>query len=366
MRTHAHTYGPILATVILLAGCGKAAPWRGPTTVGVNVTGVTETKAAATVSGDLNTAGGAFTLCAYLAQTATDNETGASVAQDYIDCETVSYNAGTWTVGTAGNGGKDYTWANGIATTFWAWHPVTDANRSVTNWKNTGTLSFSYTTSTDPATQKDILFAKNVASRTFKDEWGEGYGTQTAQTGDLDASKRVNITFYHALAQVCFALSASDGTFDTGLEITSIAVTNLYTTGSCAFTGGKDGFAWTPGGSANSTVSATLSGATSGSSGWSSAPSGWTAGTYGSPAKAIYTLDNTFILIPQNPGTNGSKIRITFKRGSDTDTIEKALPSDDWLAGRYYKYKIGATTVLGPIDFTVTLVDWTDGGSADL
>lgn len=164
----------------------------------------------------------------------------------------------------------------------------------------TGELTFSYTTpavdgATDADRAEDLLFAysKKVNFNPYKD------------------SDIINITFHHALAQVRFCVSTDDGTFDKGLKIKSISISNLATSGTGSFTDSGnaekneyaysptndsyDQFIWT-GQTGNVTFGQTYNADFS-----TSTVSSWAKGTYTKDSHEynLYTSQNVFFMTPQ-------------------------------------------------------------------
>ena len=279
-------------------------------------------------------------------------------------------------------------WVSGVDTYFWAWHPVTipDDRRVISDPEDdettvfpedpkdpdsprspkTGKLSFSYTTptpdgATDADRAEDLLFA--YSKKRF------------VEKKDLtDSDKTINITFHHALSQVRFCVSTDDGTFDESLKIKSISISNLATSGNAYFTdsgnaennqyaydtshGSYDKFVWT-GQAGTATFGQTYNADFS-----TSTVSGWTKGSYTKDTHTynLYTCENVFFMIPQTV-TSSNKITVVFDyEGEDiTKTIDIADSTGNiWLGDYYYTYKIKATTLGRDIDFSVSLVGWSN------
>lgn len=279
-------------------------------------------------------------------------------------------------------------WVSGVDTYFWAWHPVTipDNRRVISDPEDdkttvfpedpkdpdsprspkTGKLSFSYTTptpdgATDADRAEDLLFA--YSKKRF------------VEKKDLtDSDKTINITFHHALSQVRFCVSTDDGSFDESLKIKSISISNLATSGNASFTdsgnaennqyaydtshGSYDKFVWT-GQAGTATFGQTYNADFS-----TSTVSGWTKGSYTKDTHTynLYTCENVFFMIPQTV-TSSNKITVVFDyEGEDiTKTIDIADSTGNiWLGDYYYTYKIKATTLGRDIDFSVSLVGWSN------
>lgn len=263
----------------------------------------------------------------------------------------------------------------GVETYFWAWHPVSVPGRGNivpvknealgTKYKYTGALGFSYTTPTpspDNATKdadvaEDLLFA--YSKKSF--------------SGDDDGF--VDITFHHALAQVRFCVSTDDGTFDKSLIIENISISNLKTSGNGLFSDSGnaennayaydsshdsyDQFTW------NSQTGNKTFGQDYNADFSTSTVAGWTKGSYTKSSKKynLYTCENVFFMIPQAVTMANNSMTVTFDYNGEK--VVKTVPitdedGDTWLGDYYYTYKIKATTVGRDIDFSVSLVGWTN------
>lgn len=351
--------GYILLTVaVALISCSKE-PFEGR---GIRVKVTTfDTKGTVTTTAGL-VSSGSFVMDAYIAESFVDKITypDSTVTIEpckYIDSggdANVWLNAGSWTIDGAP------TWVAGTTTRFWAWHPVSlssdvfgPSNDGTTVRYGADSLAFSYSTptvngTTDATRAEDIIFA---------------YGSKVYEEGSTDAF--INLTFHHALSQVRFCVSTDDGTFDPGLKISNITITNLKTYGEAFFNGRTDGFIWSG-----------RSGASSFGQNYNASfktlpVSGWTAGSYSTGGKTynLHTCQNVFFMIPQTVSTNTSDdtktnyMKVTFD--ADGKTIVKSVPiadatGDEWLPDRYYTYKINATIVGRDIEASISLMDWSD------
>lgn len=337
-----------------------------------------DTKGTVTTNSILE-ASGAFSMESYVEDDYKDYST--SPATEYeggkqINCGTggnVYLNSGEWKI----NG--DPCWIADTYTHFWAWHPVAVAERSTPTpslkadpndddpeYPYTGELTFSYTVPTpdgesDADRATDLLFA--YSKKRFN--------------GDDDL---VNITFHHALAQVRFCASTNDGTFDKSLQIKSISISNLKTSGRASFTdsgnaerndmaynptaGSYDKFVWS-GQSGSATFGQIYDADLS-----TSTVTGWTKGSYtrGSDTYNLYTCENVFFMIPQTVvkgATDATSNMMTVVFDYKGDETVKSVPiagteGVEWLGDHYYTYKIKATTVGRDIDMSVSLVGWSN------
>lgn len=276
-------------------------------------------------------------------------------AGTYFGNKDVEYHNGSWSIN------DEPVWVANIATRFWSHAPKTiEGTRSITTPGATSddesfTYSFPANGQTNPITgdaidadkMDDIIFAYN--QRTY-----HGPADQT-----------IDITFYHALSQVCFAVSPNDGTFDTTLKIKKIALVGVPSSGSCVFHGTEDEvgdkFTW-------SSLGTTKTYTQSYNAAFSSRPSGWTEGTFEKDSETykIWTADNSFFCIPHTISTNGTlngvQMQITFDDTGDEIVRTVYLDAQDeattWLPGYYYKYKIKAGVLGRKIEVEVELDEW--------
>lgn len=296
---------------------------------------------------------GAFAMDAYIAEKYIDNSTRPATEYDpgkYIDSggsANVVQNAGEWTI----NGNPN--WVAYTPTRFWAWHPVTLASgtRSILGPTTDGStvdfgaeeFAFTYATPTVNGTS-DATNATDLIFACYKKTYDEDRTDET-----------IVLKFHHALSQVRFCVSTEDGTFDPSLEITSVTITGLKTSGRAMFS--ADGFEWSDqDGEADF-------GQVYGASFKTLPALGWTAGSYPSGGKTydLHTCQNVFFMIPQTVSESNC-MTVAFKYGEKN--IIKTVPITnvelEWLADHYYTYKIKATIVGRDIDAAVTLMSWSD------
>ena len=253
---------------------------------------------------------------------------------------------------------NDHFWLNQVSLHFWSYSPTSSNLNTAAKGllqvqrpsAGDSSLGFSYSLPThvegaDADVQKDIVFACNSESRTFG---GSGVtGHTSSNTAYIRNDNEVDIVFHHALSEVCFSVSPTDGSFDTeGLQIVDIAISDIAGNGECSFSL-PNNFAWTWGESDkvySQTVNATFD----------TCPDGWTQSIFNDD-QTLYTFDNAFFMIPQE--LTNAVLSVTFKRnGEDPRVIKDVLLNDIWEPGKYYKYKIGATRVgLVDINLSVTL-----------
>ena len=282
------------------------------------------------------------------------------------------YEAGVYFKATANKDGSNWNlgehlWLNNVNLHLWCFSPVLDdsdpysaegGRLSITPPSaGSDVLLFSYrlpnhVDGSDATNQKDIVFAGNSEKRVFK---GDGSFDSQNCTGS-GSDENVDITFYHPLSEIQFAVSPDDGTFDTGgLKIVDIAISNIAGSGECSFSLPKT-FEWTLGErnkTYNQTVDATFD----------TKPDGWKESEFGDD-KTLYTFSNSFFMIPQE--LTDAVLSVTFERRGDESRVTKDVNLFDkgdniWAPGKYYKYKISATH-LGLVDInlrvTLSIHDW--------
>lgn len=340
----------LIAAVALLASCNKM-PYAGKA-IAVRVAAA-DTKGTVTTTSGLVT-DGKFAMDAYIAEPYSDGSTTHDPGK-YIDSGgngNVTQSAGKWSI--AGSP----TWIAGTPTRFWAWHPVTLAagTRTIVGPSEDGStvsygaeqFAFRYTVpdvngTTDADSATDLLFAytkKNYSSLT---------------------DENVDITFHHALSQIRFCVSTTDGTFDPSLGISNVTITNLKTSGSAFFS--ATGFDWdNQEGNGNFGQNYEAS--------FTTLPAeGWTAGEYTSGGRTydLHTCRNVFFMIPQVVKDRGddstNHMQVTFVYNGTPITKSVAIAGTEgveWLADHYYTYKINATIIGRDIDVSVSLMSWSD------
>lgn len=285
-----------------------------------------------------------------------DNRDGSQHGAGVYFEDTANKHGLSWNLG-------EHLWLNNVNLHLWCFSPVPDDSNPYSAEggrllitqpsAGSGVLSFSYTLpdhvgGSDATNQNDIVFAGNSEKRVFK---GDGSFDSQNCTGS-GHDENVDITFYHPLSEIQFAVSPDDGTFDTeGLKIVDIAISNIAGSGECSFSLPKT-FAWTPGErdkTYNQTVDATFD----------TKPDGWKESKFGDD-KTLYTFSNSFFMIPQT--LTAAVLSVTFERRGDESTVTRDVTlNDTWKPGEYYKYKISATRLgLVDIDLSVTLSihDW--------
>lgn len=315
--------------VILSASCEKIGIGG---RIAFSVKGVA-TKSTAVTSGNIGAVYGQFTTDVWVTEDGDDRAEAAAFNQPphFIETATVSYDADATPYKWSLN--EEKYWLNNVGLCFWSWAPVVESGRTIrtaTNREN-GTLPFSYTLpspngTSDAASQKDLLFAFNYEKRT-------GATLENA----------VDITFYHALAMVNFMVDTEDGTFNNSYRISNVRIKNIYSSADCTFipsqleAAGK--FEWT------------------GHSVTSSYGQNYNAATW---KDEIH--DQAFMIIPQTtPGE--AQLEVTFiTAGGASLTRTVAFNGEEWKAGKYFKYKVKATSLDNKISFDCIVNDWANDG----
>ena len=348
----------LIAVCAIFAGCQKMdESRRGGAAIRFNVSAA-ETKAVANTTAGLNTDGQSFGIIAVADGDWVDNETNVTTEADdgnYFEA-VVKYASSDWKTDSTGGTQTDYMWLNNVGIHFWSYYPLSlgtatgSAVRTIAApAPDSDVLSFTYAqpaavAGSDATKQQDIIFAGNAETRKFNDA-----GEITTSGKD----EKVDVTFYHALSEIRFAVSTNDGTFDPTLTITKVAIANAAGSGSCDFTLPST-FAWS-----------NLADRTTYSQNCGTLPTAtnaeWKVGTYTNTTlgtKNLYTNLNSFFLIPESD-LSAVSLEVTLKTSlGDYITKNVALPStDSWKAGYYYTYKIGATLTIG-LGLTLELLDW--------
>ena len=201
-----------------------------------------------------------------------------------------------------------------------------------------------------------------------------------AETPEYPDHQDVWVHFYHALSQIRFAFSNDDGSFENGLQIKSIAISEVASGGTCTFWGnlamnefvkfekqasnsGRDVaslFDWSAlqtGKTYRQDYGVTVSSGTS-------EYADWTKGSYvkESTAHNLFTCQNVFMMIPQTL-TSSACVRLTvFDPDKPEGQKEQEFVSylkplgATWEAGKYYTYKLNYQN--NQISFKLHLVDW--------
>ncbi len=336
----------LFAFLLLLAcGCSKD-PFRKGRAIGCNVN-VSKTKGSVNSIGNLQTVG-TFDIIGVADADYTDNTgTKDGKAGEYFRT-TISYSSGNWAFDT------QQLWLNGIGMHFWSYFPDLDtvndddSGREITITSYTGsTFQFDYINDGE----LDLLLAGNAETRTFD---GDKVKTTSSSTGRTPKDSKIDIMFYHPLAQVRFAVSTDDGSFDaTNLSIKSISLTNVYGSGKCTFnpvlsgTPAKPTFSWSD---HNHKSSFTKS-----FSNWKAGD--WTSGSYSGGNLYTQTAD-VFFMVPQTAPA-GAAITINFIKNGTEEISRSIAITDPWLANKYYTYKLAAN--LQSMNFSATLIDWGEG-----
>lgn len=305
---------------------------------------IQDTKSAVVTTDNLST----FQIYAVADDAYVDNATETNYEAGAYFTDVAARNGDTWDMGDT------HYWLNNVGIHFWCWYPKNGelASRTI-NPPAAGdnTLSFSYSLPTpsagnDATNQKDLIFAGYSDTRSFNEN-------STEDDGKFD------LTFYHPLSEIRFAVSPDDGTFNSGLRIKSIGFSGLKSSGDCVFTPASS-FAWSnlAGNAAYSQIY---------NAAFTSAPAGWTVGSYTdalSTSRTLYTTENVFFMIPQT--LSSATLEVVFVNIADgRETPKQVLLNDIWAAGKYYTYKIKASSI-DAYDFDLSVSLWVEGGNVNL
>ena len=359
----------LIAVCGMLAGCQKfELNGRNGRKIGFSVSSE-DTKATAMTTTGLQSEA-EFGLIAVSDKSYVDNETGTSYSAGLYFKSVVKYASGNWdTYDSTGSSQTDFMWINGQSMHFWSYYPLdgdvdaaAEGLRTITTPAALSeTLTFTYsqptptTTFVDATNQKDLIFAGNKETRTF-DKDGDITDTSSSNTSYSATTDKndVDIKFYHALSEIRFCVSTNDGSFDSGLKITKVAIANAAGSGSCKFTLPST-FVWS-----------SLGDRTTYSQNCGALPTAtnaeWKVGTYtntSSVTKNLYTNLNSFFMIPES-NLSSVSLEVTFLLPDGTTYVTKnhALTSSDfWEAGKYYTYKIAASLSTS-LTMSLSLLDW--------
>lgn len=360
----------LITVCAMLAGCQKFEfNGRSGRKIGFNVSS-TDTKASAMTTAGLQTAA-QFGLIAVNDKSYVDNSTGTTYSAGKYFESIVKYSSGNWdTYDSTGSSQTDFMWINGQSMHFWSYYPL-DADvdsaaegiRTITSPSALSeSLTFTYsqpaltTTFVDATKQKDLIFAGNKETRTF-DKDGDITDTSSSNTSYSPTTDKndVDIRFYHALSEIRFCVSTDDGSLDSGLKITKIAI-DAAGSGSCQFTLPST-FEWSDLSDWRtfSQTCGTLPSTTN---------SEWKVGKYTHSTlgeKILYTNLNSFFMIPSTDLSSVS-IEVTFLLPDNTTYVTKnfdltSSSGEEWEAGKYYNYKIGAHLSTS-LTMSLSLLDW--------
>lgn len=346
----------IASALIILAACSCSKyPVQKKSALRLNVEGAEYTKSTPTTTSSLRESG-KFVLEAWLDDEWKDFSDPDAATKPANPAGQYITSGGNYNVKyTAADGWKttsEYMWIAEDLTRFFCYYPDDASVNSDATGKRTFTsrgqslgdqMVFDYTlpkhttANKDADAQQDLIFA--YTEKKFTD----------------GSTPSIDIHFKHALSLINFCVGMDDGTFDTSLIISDISLKGVANSGNCVFSGkGTPMFDWTLAAGTSDftqTYNAVFSGAST---------SGWEKGTYknGDDTYQLRTCTNAFFMIPQT--LSGAKLQITFANtGEASDkVITVNLPADTWESGKYYTYKIGATTIGREIKVTVTLSDW--------
>lgn len=344
----------IAAAVICLSSCQKLGFFIHSDRIGVNVV-CNGTKSLITTA-SIKTEG--FIMAAYAEDEWHDNEKAdaedgsilhPNSAGPYFT-KPVTFNDEKWTID------GEPKWINDVPLTFWCWNRNAAFPEggipSYTAGSDPAVLSFGYVLNA-PSASDDLVFAYNSETRKFNDN-GD---IVTSESSGSRTDDKVDVHFFHALSEVNFVIcvDSADDSFDPSLVIKSIALKNVANQGSCVLTGSKctsdtctEAFSWDCSSASPANYSQQFGPQTG-------TGSTWVDKTYS--GKSYRKTGSSFFMIPQTLAGGNAEIQIVLQ----DDTTREATITDTWRPGEYYTYKLSAhASVIG---FTVTLVDWGEGGT---
>lgn len=355
-----------LFAVLLLAGCSKVSTWHGGKTIRCTVR--TEMTKSGLVTDD-SIKGEGFVMASYAESEWHHNLIAAGEAGSAENPNSpgeyfrsyVKFSGGSWKTysSQSATDPTEYLWLNEVPLTFWCWNGAASfpSGGEPQYTVGSGELDFSYSAGSSAA--DDLVFAFNSEYRKFSGDGeivdGESSGSRT--------DDMVDIYFIHALAEVNFIICVDgDDSFDSQLVVSDIAIENLYRDGSCTVDGSKcnashfsEAFAWNSLSNAGA-CSQNFGPQTGTGSTWTDKYTG-----SGTASEMHYRkTGSSFFVIPQVLGSS-AQIRISFDDGTSRTS---SIAAQELVPGYYYTYKLSAHAK--SIDFTATLVDWTDGGTITL
>ena len=352
------SYILIPALTAMLSACSTAdePQWDGGNTAthkgGISYTVATALTRAA-ISG--NTFPTSSTFCVYAFQ---EGESTPLIPGDIVRCLD----------GTVWATDDNYYWPESASVNFYAVYP---ASLSF----DTSTRKVSYTVPTSVSQQEDVLYETVTASK-----------TSTTVTGNAVKANAVPLTFHHALAQIAFKGKISDGNKDWRVDVTNIALCNVYSTATLDLTASVK--TWTD----LSTPASFECGIRS------DAPTlafYEDDGTTEAAATTLTATDGALLLLPQTltpwprltvnataAANTGCYLAVTCWirtslgdiRGTSEAPVTVYVPFDNgtgWEAGKRYVYTLNfgagyddeGKTILSAMTITSEVTDWSDGGS---
>lgn len=354
IRTYIMRTSLPLACTLMLAGCSETTSIGPSIRIRVRTSG---TRSAEITTSSLEE-GGKFVMDAKLDDEAYDftKTPKEPVNQYYIQSggsANVLLKSGAWALST------DYNWVAEDLTRFWCYAPETvNGNRAYGDMEfgteaKTAKMSFDYAMPSAGQTDSD-------GNHIDADKCDDIIFAYADKKFSSNTSDYIDLTFNHAMSKIRFCVGIDDGTFDTTLKIKDITINNVPTSGSCIFDGegtidAGTMFTWSGvGSSTKKTFSQTVNAS------FTTKPAGWTAVADTLTDHSIthrYVCENAFFLLPH--AMSGVTVDITFIAGDEEILVEGVtLPDYTWMPGKYYNYKIGATTLGRTVKVSVKLADW--------
>lgn len=229
-----------------------------------------------------------------------------------------------------------YFWPGTNSLFFSAYSPVdllTSSSYTFEFEDDSKNMEFEYTVASAATAQPDIVLASFNAA--------QGKNTSTL------VDRMVPLKFYHALSAIKFVASNITPDF---VKVKSISINNIYTTGSCVFSG--TAFTWSDWDDTDD-VSQTYNKSIA-------------ASAQDSDGRVDITEDQTkiFMLIPQTVST-GAELEIVFEDYNGDDVTLTADMPVTWVAGHVYKYIISCSRDAIKV-VTVKVDPYLDGEAGEL
>ena len=209
-------------------------------------------------------------------------------------------------------------WQYGAKLAFYAWAPAVCAARTVPQVDAAaGEMTFSYTVPATVASQTDIMC---------------GFYSGAPYSGDsLEKTSLANLTFTHPLTAVRFVVKGSAE----GLTINSIAIHNVFASGTCTATSGS--YSWVGAGNAS-----------------------FVENIQTTPSADGAQIGSCFILVPQLfASESGAEIQINVTgQAGPARTLSFSLDGKEWKQG--YTTTYGVDLVRGAVMELSTVAKWVD------
>jgi len=246
----------------------------------------------------------------------------------YINDQTVEYDSNDiWSTSAL------YFWPGNSSLFFSAYSPLdlqTAYDFAFT--ADTRNMQFEYTSPLTAAEQPDIVLSSFEASN--------GVSTTTLN------NKMVPLTFYHATSAVKFLITNVPAEY---AKVKSIKIKNIYTSGSCVFSGTSYTWSgWGDSGNVSQTYNKAL-----------------TSDQLDAYGRIDITSDASKVFMPIPQNVTGAELEMVVETTSATElTLSVALPVN-WVAGHVYRYVISCE--IPTITIATVIVDpYEEGASSEI